>query len=428
MQTPRFESRHGRQFAGHDRRGMQVLLFLAALLVVKFWISGSSRTITFSFVAYGLVLIGLFGFIFYAKQRSKQQNTRGLNLVSNARLTSQLHRWTPFRTGIRLGGVRIPRRIECEHFLIAGSPGAGKSVLIRGMLKQIRKRKETAIIIDPDCEYVREFYDEERGDAILNPLDLRCPFWTPWLEFRSEQYEIDVDAMVNSLVRGTVRNSSERFFRNSGRKVLSAVFSKITNHDDVRALADFMNRDLTNLHRDLEGTRAQSLFNPKAVPQASAIIGTAQEAVDAFYHLPNRDKTTREWSALEWSKQRRGWLFMPSTESGRAATTAIQGVWLDTLVRHLMDADIGSDRVWIIVDELAALGYQGRIAQLLARGRKRGLAVVVGFQNVSQIRAIYDHEMATTMISMPTTKLILRIDDPETAEWASRLIGGQQAD
>jgi type IV secretory pathway TraG/TraD family ATPase VirD4 len=91
-----------------------------------------------------------------------------------------------------------------------------------------------------------------------------------------------------------------------------------------------------------------------------------------------------------------------------------------------MSAEIGTDQVWIMADELPALDYQPQIEKLVTRGRKRGLAVVMGFQNVSQLRSIYGRDGAITLTSSPTTKIILRCDEAETAKWASDLLGSRE--
>ena len=75
--------------------------------------------------------------------------------------------------------LRIPRDREAMHFLVVGDTGHGKSATIRQVLSQIEERGETAIVYDPKLEYLSQFYDPNRGDVILNPLDARCPFWTP---------------------------------------------------------------------------------------------------------------------------------------------------------------------------------------------------------------------------------------------------------
>jgi len=75
--------------------------------------------------------------------------------------------------------VRIPRDRETMHFLVVGDTAHGKSATIRQALSQIWERGETAIMYDPALEYLTQFYSPERGDVVLNPLDERCPFWTP---------------------------------------------------------------------------------------------------------------------------------------------------------------------------------------------------------------------------------------------------------
>ncbi|MGA8221704.1 MAG: type IV secretion system DNA-binding domain-containing protein, partial [Candidatus Acidiferrales bacterium] len=75
--------------------------------------------------------------------------------------------------------LKLPRAIEPNHILIMGDTGTGKSTLIRRILLQIQDRGETAIVYDPALDYTPEFYKPERGDAILNPLDQRMPYWSP---------------------------------------------------------------------------------------------------------------------------------------------------------------------------------------------------------------------------------------------------------
>src|SRR5439155_8182440 len=105
------------------------------------------------------------------------RHIRGADVVPSRRLTREIA-----RDGVVIGDMPTPRRQEPQHFLISGQPGTGKSTAIRSILRQIERRGELAVVLDPECEYVPEFYHPERGDLILNPLDLRCPSWSPWWE------------------------------------------------------------------------------------------------------------------------------------------------------------------------------------------------------------------------------------------------------
>src|SRR5271165_6967753 len=127
------------------------------------------------------------GILFWrARHLADSEHIRGLRLMTPKQHHRQVNGAWPLRlissrgmTGMRIGTSVIPTNRECEHFLVTGSPGSGKSTLIRHMLAQIQERRQRAIVLDPDAEFVQEFYDEKRGDVVLNPLDARCPFWSP---------------------------------------------------------------------------------------------------------------------------------------------------------------------------------------------------------------------------------------------------------
>jgi type IV secretory pathway TraG/TraD family ATPase VirD4 len=377
------------------------------------------------------VALGVAVLAWRLRHRLDATHIRGLKLLTprehNRELNGSIVRkMLKQHTGIQIGTSIIPRQKECENFLITGSPGSGKSTLDRHMLYQVRDRAQTAIVLDVDSEFIQEFYDEGRGDIVLNPLDARCPFWTPWLEFRDESFTMDAEAMAASLVRGAPRTPTEEFFRDSARTLIEAIFEKATDRRHSGSIADFLALPRKEIHEALEGTRAHPLVDPHAAEQGTGIISVAANATKGFHHLPRRDQARRLWSARQWADKREGWIFLPSTEDARAAIQALQGVWLDCLVRWLMTADIGSQQMWIFVDELPAMGYQSQIEQLLTRGRKRGISTVIGFQNVAQLRAIYGRDRTVTMTSAPTTKIILRCDEAETAKWASDLLGSRE--
>lgn len=60
------------------------------------------------------------------------------------------------------------------------------------------------------------------------------------------------------------------------------------------------------------------------------------------------------------------------------------------------------------------------------RGRKHGAPAIIGFQAITQLRSLYGHNAAATMLAAPKTKLLLQSGEPETAQWCSRAIGGRE--
>jgi hypothetical protein len=66
-----------------------------------------------------------------------------------------------------------------------------------------------------------------------------------------------------------------------------------------------------------------------------------------------------------------------------------------------MAAEESRSQVWIIADELPVLRRQAELETLVVRGRKRGLCAVLGFQAITQLRAIYGHDQTATLAVLP---------------------------
>ncbi len=357
------------------------------------------------------------------------KHLRGLRLIPPRRLARELRRTAlpGDRVGIELAGVSVPRSLECEHLLITGATGSGKSIAIRSLLRQIDARGELAIVVDPECEYVSEFYRPVRGDLILNPVDERCPYWSPWLELSERYYQADAATLAASLIPEPPRgyeSGSDHFFRQSGRTLLESLLQVATPREpqSIPKLLE-LNRD--KLKQALSGTPAYSLIDPGAHEQGAGIIATVANATRPFLYLPPSDGRP-PWSALEWAEHPEGWLFMTMRDESSSAALPLANLWLDLIVGRLLNSASHRRRVRIVVDELPVLGRQTKLETLVTRGRKRGLAAVLGYQSIAQLRRIYGHEQAAVLASMPSTKLLLRVDEPETAAFIARQIGERE--
>jgi type IV secretion system coupling TraD/TrwB family protein len=144
---------------------------------------------------------------------------------------------------------------------------------------------------------------------------------------------------------------------------------------------------------------------------------------DALKLLPTEKETTQVWSALQWSQERRGWLFLTSTPETRKRLLPLISLWLDTLVLRLMNQGQGSPRpVWFVLDELASLQQLPQLHTAVTENRKSNNPIVLGFQGRSQLETRYGHE-AEAMLSQPATKIFLRTSEPRAAKWISDTIG-----
>ncbi|MGO9059225.1 MAG: type IV secretion system DNA-binding domain-containing protein [Candidatus Binataceae bacterium] len=399
--------------------------------------------------ALGPVLGSLIFWSIRRRLRGGPQHLRGPELLDPAALNNSLNTprqgrvmrfaaWLALQrepaepAPVMIGRVKVPHQYETQHFMITGSPGGGKSTVIRHILRQLAVRGDLVAVADPECEYVQEFYNPERGDMVLNPLDSRCPAWSPWSEIRPDFFGPDAAAMAATFVPEQpnifAENSAAIFFRRSSRTLIEAILERIEPRDASAALR-LLAQPRDRIKEMLAGTPAEPLIDPGAHEQGSGIVATTANAIRPLEYLPALEPGRPSWSARQWAEEPRGWLFLCSTEDSRDATLQLQAVWLDTLVRWLMAAEIGArnrPRVWIVADELSVLRFQPQLENLVTRGRKRGLCAVLGFQNISQLRSIYGRDRADTLAASPTTKLIMRCDEAGTAGWASEQIGRRE--
>jgi type IV secretory pathway TraG/TraD family ATPase VirD4 len=348
---------------------------------------------------------------------------RGSNLLTPARLNRELRsraRATGDTMGLSIGAVRLSRRAEASHVLLLGDSGAGKSSTIRSILAQIRD--QPAIVYDPEREFLADFF-VEGVDTVLNPFDARSPFWSPWAEVASSA---DMEALAMSFVpEPAEEGGNAKFWVESARTLFVALLERCQRRHP-HEISRLLQGPTGELCSAIRGTPAANAVSEDAPQQAQGVIATLGIAARALRMLRSDEAGVPHFSAVEWAHSPTGWVFLCSTERARKATLPLSSVWLDCLVRPLLDADLQDPKpVWVVADELQTLQRLATLPDLLTRGRKRGLRCVLGAQSMAQFEALYGTH-AKTLLSQPMTKLIFRCSEPETAKWGSELIGAAE--
>ena len=355
-----------------------------------------------------------------ARDRRQGRRLKGPELVSVTRFNRRYRAdgigfVQPPRRFRRSAWVRVPRAIESSHFLIMGDSGTGKSALIRQMLTQIEARGETAIVYDPALEYTPQFYTPERGDAILNPLDARSPYWTPADEWR---HEAETLTLATSLFPD--RHHENAFFTEAPRRIFAHL---LTLRPTPEQLAWWLCHE-DEIDRRLAGTAYTAMVDRQAPAQRSGVLASLNMVADTLKLLPAERDTSRRWSAAAWSNAwPHGWLFLTSTPETRPRLVPLTSLWLDTLVLRLMHQ--GQPRphpTWFVLDELASLQRLPQLHTAITENRKSNNPVVLGFQGRSQLETRYGHD-AEAMLSQPATKIFLRTSEAHAAKWIADTLG-----
>jgi hypothetical protein len=359
----------------------------------------------------------------HARARRHGRRLKGPELVTPDAFTRRLRAdgvgWVQARSRrarslTRADWVRIPHADESSHFLVMGDTGTGKSALIRQLLLQVQDRGETAIVYDPALEYAPQFFDPSRGDAILNPLDARTPFWTP-----ADELRVDAEALTLAESLFPERPNENSFFSDAPRRIMAFL---LTQRPDAGQIVAWLS-DPRELDRLLAGTPYAVMIDPTAGPQRAGVLASLNMVADALQLLPTARSTTQRWSATAWATTRRGWLFFTSTPETRARLVPLTSLWLDMLVLRLMNQEQPtSRRTWFVIDELASLQRLPQLHTAMTEARKSNSPLVLGFQGRSQLAKRYGLD-AEAMLSQPATKIFLRTSEPEAAKWISQTLG-----
>jgi hypothetical protein len=312
--------------------------------------------------------------------------------------------------------LQVKKEDEPTHFLVVGDNGTGKSQLLFQLLCQIRDRGESAIVYDPAREFVRTFYDESRGDVILNPLDKRSPFWSPSDEVTAKG---EAETVAKSLFPDGWKKGD--FFVEKPREIFCELMKdKLSPKELLRYMSE---PEL--LDTKFGGTRFAAYLDPKAAPQRNGVLSSLSNIAKSLELLPETSNNSKNWSAAEWSKKRKGWIFITSTPQSRDALLPLISCWFDCLVLRLMAAEpdfAKANPVWVVADELQTLERLKSLETALTESRKANVRLVIGFQGKAQIEQLYE-KMSEVMLSQPSTKLFLRTTEPKAAEWISDSIG-----
>lgn len=357
------------------------------------------------------------------------RRTKGPELVTfdewNARLQPdgiqlQLHPATLLRQmqdrvlGRRPPSLGIRRKLESSHIIIMGDSGSGKTSAMRQILRQVAFRQEVAVVYDPALEFTPEFYSPERGDIILNPLDVRCPFWDIAEESESDDAN---SAMAAALFPD--KDFEKDYFTDAPRRVFTFLMRRrptpqqlivwMSNSDQIETMA--------------KGTPYAAFLDPGAPAQRGGVLSSFNMIAESLELLPSHDGTRSVYSSGRWNDGRSQWIFLTSSPASRQKILPLHSAWLDMLILRTMAPAIhGAKPVWFVLDEVASLNKLPQLHTVVTEARKSGNPVVLGFQGRSQIEKRYGKD-AETMLSQPATKLFLKTSEPHSSKWVSDAIG-----
>lgn len=386
-------------------------------------LSGSAALFLLMALAGGALI---FGYILL-QSRTGKDHVRGGKVVDAGELARLSKKADP-KAEIFIGKAGIPREMECRHCLIAGSTGSGKSQAFYQIADVARRRRDAAIVGDLNAEMLSRFYDPERGDVILSPLDKRSASWSPLAEIFGDW---DAERIAKSIIPPGEGSSTE--WNHYGQVLLTAILAKVwraggKNFELSQMVLSASNEELAE---QLAGTQAAQFFAPGAERMLSSTRSIMATHCQPFAYLSpgaGRDAFSITKFIQSEARDKRGaWIFFPVRADFFASFRPLVAAQMDIAIGALLSTDDDeARRVWFFIDEFASWGQLGSIGDLLTKARKKGGVGVLGLQTVSQLREAYGQNGAQTLLANLGSWVTLRAGDQETAEYMSRSIGDEQ--
>ncbi|MFO0842345.1 MAG: type IV secretion system DNA-binding domain-containing protein [Gemmataceae bacterium] len=340
----------------------------------------------------------------------------------------------PGDPGILFGAVLVATARAVLHFLFLGAPGSGKSLLIQLIMQralpEVREGSDTrALVYDHKGELLSLLAAMGVPFKSLNMFDARSVAWDMAQDVTDE---VLAGAVVEVLFPPNER-ASQPFFDDAARALAKAVIVSFiecnpgawTFRDVVFTLRS-KERIRRVLERTPEGREVLALYfaNEKVLLDVMSTVANKTDpyvAIAAAFDSAGEKVSLRDWAEGSYV------LVLGNSHVARPSVKAMNEAIFKRLSQLLLEQPTSrTRRTWIFLDELRQAGRLDGLNALAVEGRSRGVVLVLGTQDVEGLRAVYGEEEADELLGVVGNKALLRVASPETAKWASDVVGEQE--
>ena len=353
--------------------------------------------------------------------------------------------------GIRIHPkVAISRDRETRHIMILGSIGSGKTQTIRNILQSILARfkkgpADRLIIYDNKSDVTKGLPVDDKEIILLAPWDQRTWAWDVAKDILND---VDATEICKRLIPPS---DGDPFWAMAAQALLVAVFTKLQRErgtdwswkdinselSDPYKLAETVQKyqpSMQSLMEDVTSKTAQSVLTTLAT-----FTATIRLLTQAWDNVDPITGTTYEEGRIIPKISLREWSLTPIVErrviimQGNKRYSSLEKAYIQSIISAfgaIMNSPEMTDdpnrRIWFLLDELPQLGKLENFAQYLEVGRSKGMCIIMGLQDLAQLREIYKRETAAVWESICGTFVICRSGGVDTVEWLKKFFGERQ--
>ena len=383
-----------------------------------------------------------------------------------------------------VGDLKLTLDFFRKHLLIIGATGAGKSVMIKRIMRDVIKKqkklenpssediqwrklqgqlgsqfsedqlwekykakqtdlrsKKKMIVHDIKGDFIREFYTGDDEWVILNPYDQRG-YGFEVIELIS--LTTDIDRVVASIIPRPPEEK-DPVWTNVPRSILRAVIklclkrNEFLNSDilkyinmgykkfvyEISEREDFIDDNGKEKFRRVALTGMEDAFATltSSETQAGNFWSAFTDATQFFRSFASTERTV---NARDFVRSDPRNLILANFTEVQEKIAPLLSLFVDCVSSEILALKENDEyEVYLFLDEFNSLEKMPKILELLKLARSKGGIVLIGVQEIPPIEEKYGKAAVSTVKNNTRTKLIFNINDDETQKMAVALIGKQ---
>ena len=337
--------------------------------------------------------------------------------------------------------------------MVLGTPGSGKSFgIINPAIRQMMSKGFCLCIYDfkfPDLAQIAYYQyllkkqkdkDYKHDFFVINLNDVEKskrvnPFKKEYIQTLAEAQEM-AESMVSALQKGgsSGGGGSEQFFTQSAINFLSSCIYYFATYENgcfstLPHLLSFMNRSYEEIfttlfqHEELTSLLSpfKSAYDNKAFDQLEGQVGTlkiflSRLATKESFWVFSGDEIQLKIS----DKENPSTIILASDPATQDINSALYSSVLNRTLKLINSK--GNYPSGVIADEFPTI-YIHKIDNVIATARSNKVAVVLGLQEIPQLRQFYKKEVADTISAIIGNILSGSARDKNTLDWLEKMFG-----
>jgi integrase len=354
------------------------------------------------------------------------------DIKNNMALTAYVSKENELDT-VQWGMLRIPYSETENHFLVVGTTGSGKTILLRQLMKSVLGKIENkedfrAFVYDnkPDFMPFARSLGLEEYVWNLDPFDPKGCVWDIAKDVTDQATAKQVTEVLVSVDPGL----KEPYFQQAVHGLFEAVLIRLREvagerwtFRDAIVVFDYQYIIEKFLTSEQTARLADSFIKAgRSYKDVRASIRAKLRPYDIAAALWSRvtDKK-KKVSVIEWSKTNKILVVTHRDNFEKAIKPINQAIFRMVSLTLLSRFDSLTRSSWVFMDEIREIGVLQGYHALANKGRSKGVRLAIGFQTIEGLITEHkDENAAYELANIIGNKTFLHSNSDITCAWAAR--------